>query len=107
MGNSWIEGGQCYDSIQEMYPNDKKVQRIIEIWKKYHLNGMNAGCIHQDEWRRKKVIINDYHLNSKTSARSLTCTRKGARLLLSILNTEKGNSQLFAFLKASALLKCG
>jgi len=32
--------GQCLDSIR---PADNNQKRLIEIWKKYHLNGMNAG----------------------------------------------------------------
>jgi len=32
--------GQCLDSIR---PADNNQKRLIEIWKAYHLNGMNAG----------------------------------------------------------------
>jgi hypothetical protein len=40
-------GGQCIDEIAEVFSDDPNVQTIRKIWKRYHLNGMHAGCIHQ------------------------------------------------------------
>ena len=40
-------GGQCIDEIAEYFPDDKKIQRICEIWKRWHLNTLHAGCEHQ------------------------------------------------------------
>lgn len=44
-------GGQIQDEIRsglDEYAIPKEnFDRIIEIWDAYHLNGMNAGCIHQ------------------------------------------------------------
>ncbi len=37
--------GQCYDSIN---PTETQ-KRLIDIWKKYHLNNMNAGTPEQEE----------------------------------------------------------
>lgn len=33
-----VSYGQCYDDIKQGFPDDPKVSRIIDIWKKYHLN---------------------------------------------------------------------
>lgn len=42
----WYHVGQCIDTIAELIPT-KKIKRICEVWKRYHLNGMHAGCEHQ------------------------------------------------------------
>lgn len=39
--------GQCVDAIASAYPEDAMVQRIARVWEKYHLNGMQAGTVHQ------------------------------------------------------------
>ena len=59
IGNVWnpIEsdiycGGQCYDTLKEFFPYNKKVQRLIEIWKRWHLNHLRAGTQKQEEWLR-------------------------------------------------------
>lgn len=36
-------GGQCLDSIGELYPDDPVVKRLVQIWEAYHLNDMRAG----------------------------------------------------------------
>lgn len=38
-----IAGGQCLDEIKPYLKNDKKFNYIYLLWKKYHLNDMNAG----------------------------------------------------------------
>jgi hypothetical protein len=38
--------GQCLDAIASVI-EDAKLQRIVEIWRRWHLNGMHAGCEHQ------------------------------------------------------------
>lgn len=35
--------GQCLESIAAAYPQDDKVQRIVKVWRVYHLNDMKAG----------------------------------------------------------------
>jgi hypothetical protein len=52
-------GGQCCDTIGECFPNNKKVQRLVEIWKKYHLNDLNAGTINQEN-ALKNISGHDY-----------------------------------------------
>jgi hypothetical protein len=39
--------GQCYDEILELVPGDPKVARMVEVWKRWHLNNMKPGCEHQ------------------------------------------------------------
>ena len=48
--------GQCYDTILKLFPNSTRVKRIVEIWKKYHLNDMNPACAHQKSWDFGKVL---------------------------------------------------
>ena len=35
--------GQCLDDLKEYFPNDKIFNEIYLLWKKYHLNDMQAG----------------------------------------------------------------
>ena len=41
--------GQMCDELPELYPNNKLVKRLVEIWGKYHLNDMNAGTERQEQ----------------------------------------------------------
>lgn len=57
IGNVWqasrrdIEtGGQCEDTIAELFPNDPKVQRMVAVWRKWHLNHMKAGTPAQEAY---------------------------------------------------------
>ena len=65
-GNLWnvthtdiICGGQCVDDLFWEYgkqmQNPKLYAEILELWKKYHLNGMHAGTEEQEdaiaEWK--------------------------------------------------------
>ena len=50
-GNVWnskhtdiIMGGQCIDDLEQYLKGNKTYKTILEMWKKYHLNGMNAWC---------------------------------------------------------------
>lgn len=42
--------GQIDETLAEAFPNNLHVQRIVEVWRKYHLNYMKAGCEHQHDW---------------------------------------------------------
>lgn len=59
VGNVWkanqsdiVSGGQNYGEILEYFPDDPKVKRIVEIWKRWHLNDMRAGSPAQMEYLR-------------------------------------------------------
>ena len=43
-----IYGGQCLDTIAK-YINTPLFNEIHRLWKKYHLNGMNAGTEEQEK----------------------------------------------------------
>ena len=51
MRTDCISCGQNIDEIAKLFPDNKKVQRIKEIWERWHLNDMKAGCVHQREWK--------------------------------------------------------
>lgn len=53
-------GGQCLDTIGKKYPKNKEVQLIVELWKKYHLNDMNAGTPRQTEHLKSLGEYKDY-----------------------------------------------
>jgi hypothetical protein len=43
-GNDVImESGQLQDKILKMFPDDKKVKRMIKLWKKYHIKNVYPG----------------------------------------------------------------
>lgn len=56
----WESGGQIYDTISQLFPNDARVQRIVEIWQRWHLNHMRAGLPKQEEWLREHGRGRDY-----------------------------------------------
>ena len=43
----FVAGGQIEDRLLEMYNDNPKVTRMLEIWKEYHLNDMHPECEHQ------------------------------------------------------------
>lgn len=51
-----IMGGQCVGEVAAMFPKDKKAQRMVEIWKRWHLNDMKAGSPAQEMWLRENPI---------------------------------------------------
>lgn len=70
MGSS----GQCVDSIREGIPTEKwtdeMLQKLCDIWERWHLNDMNPYCEHQkelgwDELAKKKVTLYHYTLNAE------------------------------------------
>lgn len=40
-------GGQNDKEIAALFPQNARVQRLVEIWRRWHLNTMRAGCEHQ------------------------------------------------------------
>jgi len=78
-GNVWnplhsdiYSGGQNGDTLAELFKGNAKVQRMIEIWDRWHLNGMKATCEHQRalDWEKlasQKVIIYSWTLTGAAS----------------------------------------
>lgn len=48
-GTDSVSGGQNIDEIADLMKNNKDVQEIHSLWKKYHLNQMHAGTEKQEE----------------------------------------------------------
>lgn len=50
-------GGQCLDTIKTLLPNDKLFAEMHEIWSRWHLNDMRAGCEHQraEKWDERPI----------------------------------------------------
>ena len=51
--------GQIYDHLKEdideyVFP-EAAVDGLIEVWKRWHLNSLNAGCEHQREMKRAMI----------------------------------------------------
>ena len=40
--------GQCLEEIAAAYPDDHQLQRIVAVWRLYHLNGMKTGLPAQE-----------------------------------------------------------
>ena len=47
-GTDSVSGGQNIDEIAELFKDNKDVQEIHSLWKKYHLNDMHAGTEKQE-----------------------------------------------------------
>lgn len=65
-----IAGGQCLDTIAP-YINDPVYNKILRLWKLYHLNDMHPECEHQATagWRDKAVKkVNLYKFTMTTEA---------------------------------------
>jgi hypothetical protein len=50
-------GGQCVEEVAAFFPGDRKAQRMVEVWKRWHLNDMRAGCEHQraEGWNKRPI----------------------------------------------------
>ena len=42
-------GGQCLDTIKEFIPDNIILDRIYRLWQNYHLNGLHAGTVEQEQ----------------------------------------------------------
>lgn len=59
-GRGWYSGGQIDSTLQEALEavggyrelniTRKQLKEILSIWKEWHLNGLKAGCIHQESF---------------------------------------------------------
>lgn len=53
--------GQCVDTVAGYFPNDAKAQRMLVIWRRWHLNDMRAGSPAQEAFLRDNPIIDRLH----------------------------------------------
>lgn len=49
-------GGQCVDTIAQAFGNPPKLARIVELWRRWHLNGMRAGSAVQETYLRENPM---------------------------------------------------
>lgn len=52
------QGGQCIDTILEYLPDNDLVKELFVFWTRYHLNGMHAGTLAQEEALHKADLKN-------------------------------------------------
>jgi hypothetical protein len=45
--------GQCIGTIAQVFSDNAKINRIKEVWERWHLNGYHAGCEHQREFEKE------------------------------------------------------
>lgn len=45
--------GQIRERIMEEFKDYKKIVRICEVWERWHLNNLHAGCVHQREFEKE------------------------------------------------------
>lgn len=48
--------GQCYGTIAEHWGDNPLVAELVEIWKRWHLNGLRAGNRAQEEHLRANPV---------------------------------------------------
>jgi hypothetical protein len=70
-GSDHQSGGQNHETIAKLFPDNAKVQRLVEIWERYHLGGMNSGTRRQRDFlkdARVKAVYpqSQYDLDCKT-----------------------------------------
>lgn len=72
-------GGQCCEEVAAYFPNDKQAQRMLEIWRRWHLNDMKAGSPAQMQYLKENPIPpEDYaHPASYYTVASLVLERAG------------------------------
>lgn len=58
--------------------------RLAEVWDRWHLNDMRAGCVHQmaEGWGSEKIEVATYNLTSEAWAERRALEQKGQRALL-------------------------
>lgn len=61
-----LAGGQCVDTVVGYFPNDAKAQRMLAIWREWHLNDMVAGSPAQREWLKANPIDPAEHAYPKS-----------------------------------------
>lgn len=69
-----VQGGQCIDSIDKFFKNDRLYKLIENLWKKHHLNSMHAGTLEQESCLKdfaseKETIRNELRNNAWNKAK--------------------------------------
>ena len=52
-------GGQCVDEVASYFPDDKKLKRMVEVWQRWHLDGLRPGTpeqgIYGTAWLKEEI----------------------------------------------------
>jgi hypothetical protein len=92
-GNVWnaagtdiSSGGQCTDTISALFPENAAVQRLVDIWGRYHLGGMKPGTRAQEKFladARVKAVYpqSQYELDCKVLEKANLLTVVGGPLI--------------------------
>lgn len=59
--------GQIQDEVASLFPDNDKIQRLVEIWNRYHLNDLSAGTNKQREFIEKYKADNPWAKNYSDS----------------------------------------
>ena len=84
-----IMGGQCIDTIGKYLRGNKTYNTILDLWKKYHLNGMHAWCqCEHEENPSEKIKV--YKLRYSAEGERLSKIRDFGKFKQFITVTEEG-----------------
>jgi len=53
-------GGQMVEEACAYFPHDKRAQRVLALWREWHLNDMNAGSPAQEAWLKANPVTAAY-----------------------------------------------
>lgn len=96
-GNAY-EAGQCVDTVRLTTPGagwDKSmVERLCDIWQRWHLNDMCPYCEHQREWDADKVLtLYKYKMDEETRERQRRLKDTVERMLTNGESVQLSESQ--------------
>lgn len=79
-----ISGGQNLDELLHLFPNNKTMQKVHALWKRWHLNDMRAGCKHQSNLdTSEEVEVVKYGLTSEAYQMREAAIKRAAMLMAS------------------------
>jgi hypothetical protein len=61
--------GQILEEVCALFPKDKRAQRVLAIWRDWHLNDMTAGSPAQEAWLKANPVSAVYPESHFTKAR--------------------------------------
>lgn len=70
-GRSCVSGGQCIDEVRKVTDPAKGLSRadlarLVEIWDRWHLNDMRAGCEHQRRWGWDTMHLLEHRVSDRS-----------------------------------------
>lgn len=79
-GSRIVCAGQVYDSLREYIlpalrdDERARVERFVELWRRWHLNDMRPGCAHQMAagWGKEKVVVSEHGTATLRDTTTLT-----------------------------------